>query len=971
MPNYLKEAFKELELLNEETFSFDKDGAAELKKFYDGDTTDDYESIIDPEAETKDELEDSYEGKVIIACKICHGMQYKDPQDIVIDEESDYVNVGEECPACSSVDGYKVVGQVAPYCAECDEESEDAEVETTAVESLSESYVKVGNKRYPISNRITDVMDVTRKRPHLKGMLEEVETIRRVVDDNIADYDLTEHASAARRLRHFISAVFRIDVPQPITHLIIKDGYLVDSFTALHFRFPTIPDLILEVRVFGPGENELTYVLEDAPSWEEFNRGGSIYHYVERTALNIMGRIHEVQDEAEETKSKGQEESLNEKRKTSRVIESLKSAPKRHFKESLNEEKLTTLFDVVGGMLDGTMDRITINKKTGKKQAVGTKTPYEASKDIGVDDDGYFVWVADEAGAKYAQEVADKFGLKTKLDAPTKYISARNNRKFHIYIPRDRFDEPVKQVVEESCGKNNTRRRKKAKSRIKEALDKTVFTDELLDKVKKEIKSGKRSDATVDIIEQVALEGIQDFFGDVDVESNVQAGRGDYRVYDAEGGYRSWDAEEDEEALDDAILNANTWDDAVADYVDYLDWAVMYHEPDYDDDEYDDDDDEYDDDDEEIKPRIVSEESYQAFIKLLDEYLDNEIESEIVEHQRMYHWVPDDYVMLVYAMKNVFFMLPINTQRELVPNLDHVAYAEMINLLKPEDLERYIDKVRTIKRRLGIPLKESYDKDTLIHDILSKLKQEGYDVRGRDARAYADGAAELIMISPDGYTVDKWFEDTKRNHSKDLLKFKKFSDLKESVKNVKVETDSDTVTVTPTEGGDVKVETKSKKTIEPGAETIVPVDAETKDEIDMNDHNFDETDADIDIDSIDDEGFDVLGESYLKKVYENVKSFKTSSSSIKDGKLMVEGMISFNSGKKAKTSFVFESISKTKRGKIKFLGENLNFSKSKSAFTLIAKPVGKKAVCESLTYNYVAKDSKSNKKLPVYGKVSK
>ena len=128
MPNYLKEAFKELELLNEETFSFDKDGAAELKKFYDGDTTDDYESIIDPEAETKDELEDSYEGKVIIACKICHGMQYKDPQDIVIDEESDYVNVGEECPACSAVDGYKIVGQVAPYCVECDEEGKDVEI---------------------------------------------------------------------------------------------------------------------------------------------------------------------------------------------------------------------------------------------------------------------------------------------------------------------------------------------------------------------------------------------------------------------------------------------------------------------------------------------------------------------------------------------------------------------------------------------------------------------------------------------------------------------------------------------------------------------------------------------------------------------------------------------------------------------------------------------------------------------------
>ena len=61
-------------------------------------------------------------------------------KDIVIDEESDYVNVGEECPSCSSVDGYKIVGQVAPYCAECDKEEEDVEVEETKVveESLNE-----------------------------------------------------------------------------------------------------------------------------------------------------------------------------------------------------------------------------------------------------------------------------------------------------------------------------------------------------------------------------------------------------------------------------------------------------------------------------------------------------------------------------------------------------------------------------------------------------------------------------------------------------------------------------------------------------------------------------------------------------------------------------------------------------------------------------------------------------------------
>lgn len=654
MPNYLKEAFKELELLNEETFSFDKDGAAELKKFYDGDTTDDYESIIDPEAETKDELEDSYEGKVIIACKICHGMQYKDPQDIVIDEESDYVNVGEECPACSAVDGYKIVGQVAPYCAECDEEGEDVE-ETNVVE-----------------------------------------------------------------------------------------------------------------------------------------------------------------------------ESLNKKRKTMLVIESLKNAPKKHFEESLNEEKLTTLFDVVGGMLDGTMDRITINKKTGKKQAVGTKTPYDASEDIGVDDDGYFVWVADEAGAKYAQEVADKFGLKTKLDAPTKYISASKNRKFHIYIPESRFDEPVEQVVEESLSEG--------------------IVDE----------SGSNPRA-------VWVDAVRNELGKPAYTDSYPK-RSIYRlkyVFDLEDKYEA---------------------EAFAEKARKLDHVKRV-----------------------IGPKETS----------------------------MWRGGPDVF------MVNVMVDYPPIEQ--------------------------------AVEESCG-KLEESHDKAYIMSQILLKLEDEGYDVRShkKDAIAYAESAADLIMIAPDGYTVDKWFEDTKMNYPEDLLRFKKFSDLKESVENITVETDSDTIKVEPSEDGKVEVKTEPKQKDEKNdEEMIVPVSAETKDEIDVNDANFDETDVDIDIDSIDDEGFDVLGESYLKKVYENVKSFKTSSSSIKDGKLMVEGIISFNSGKKAKTSFVFESISKTKRGKIKFLGENLNFSKSKSAFTLTAKPEGKKAVCESLTYNYVAKDSKSNKKLPVYGKVSK
>lgn len=452
MSNYLREAFKELELLDEEVFPFDKDGAAELQKFLDGDITDDTESIIDPEADNEEELKDSYKGKVIIACKICNTMQYEDPQDIVIDDESDYVNVGQECPSCSSTDGFKIIGQVAPYCANCDDEHKE-EVTEEPVEGEAE----------------------------------------------------------------------------PVT-------------------------------------------------------------------------------------------------------------------ESLNEKRETGLADVVQQMLDGEFYDIVKSAKTGKMQSVGRK-PIVNSDDIGLDENGLEIYVKDDETAAKVKEVADKFGLKTERKPAGKYDRDKRDR-VHIYI-----------------------------------------------------------------------------------------------------------SEED-------------WDKDVSD----------------------------------------------------------------------------------------------------------IAFGKELN---------------------------------------------------------------------------------------------------EDVQNVKVETDSDIVEVTPGEDGTVKVEAEPKAKVD-AEETIVPVDDETKDEIEMNDNNFDEEDVDdIDIDEIDIDEFDGLGESYLKKVYENVDSYKSRSSSLKDGKLIVEGIITFSSGKKAKTSFIFENIVKTRSGKIKFIGENLQLSKNKKAFTLTTHLDGKKGIVESFNYNYIAKDYKTGKSVSLYGTIKK
>ena len=124
MNNYLNEAFKQLEMLNEEEFNLnDKDAVKDMKDFM-GIDVDDSVEVIDPNAETEDDLEDSYVGKVILDCVVCHSKQYKDPNEVVIDDDGELANVGEECPFCYTSDGFKVVGQVAPF-DEADEDDDD------------------------------------------------------------------------------------------------------------------------------------------------------------------------------------------------------------------------------------------------------------------------------------------------------------------------------------------------------------------------------------------------------------------------------------------------------------------------------------------------------------------------------------------------------------------------------------------------------------------------------------------------------------------------------------------------------------------------------------------------------------------------------------------------------------------------------------------------------------------------------
>ena len=182
---------------------------------------------------------------------------------------------------------------------------------------------------------------------------------------------------------------------------------------------------------------------------------------------------------------------------------------------------------------------------------------------------------------------------------------------------------------------------------------------------------------------------------------------------------------------------------------------------------------------------------------------------------------------------------------------------------------------------------------------------------------------------------------------------KESKSIDESVNNVNVETDEDVINVATDENGKVTVTTEpiAAEATESG-ETIQPIETEVQNEIEDNVASGDE--IEIDLDEFD-ESFDKLAENYLKKVYENINTYKTSKVAMKNNTLMVEGVIKFKSGKDKKTNFVFESKIATKTGKVKFIGENTQITRGRKAFTITGSVNNKKFLSESLTYNYGAK----------------
>lgn len=192
----LVEAFKALDKLNEDVFTVDADGIKKLRDFVQNDDTVDELDVfnLDAEPDTVIDENECHVGDAILDCCICHSKIFKPVAEVVVDEESQVANKGEECPYCYSVEGYKVVGEVKPAEevaeteeAGSEEDIDEVNISTDDVEDDDESEEKAEEIEInEETEEVTEAVDLAAKDNTVAGIL------RQHMDELSSIYDPNE-----------------------------------------------------------------------------------------------------------------------------------------------------------------------------------------------------------------------------------------------------------------------------------------------------------------------------------------------------------------------------------------------------------------------------------------------------------------------------------------------------------------------------------------------------------------------------------------------------------------------------------------------------------------------------------------------------------------------------------------------------------------------------------------------------------
>ena len=270
-----------------------------------------------------------------------------------------------------------------------------------------------------------------------------------------------------------------------------------------------------------------------------------------------------------------------------------------------------------------------------------------------------------------------------------------------------------------------------------------------------------------------------------------------------------------------------------------------------------------------------------------------------------------------------------------------------------------------------------------LEDIVKDEVEELVNVGEECPYCYTSEGFKVIgIVSPFEETPEK--EEEQEDDKEDPAEEEKEpeeqvdKELTEEFESVEVATENQKVTLDANDDGKLTIEAEPVEGEEEDEEdeeeeVLAPVPEEVANEIDSTEEGQQTEDEEVeyDVEDFDSDSFDELGESYLKSVYENVSSYKTTDVSSKGNTLVVEGLIKFNSGKMKPTKFVFEANTATKNNKLRFIGENKQITRGRKAFTITGTlNENKSFITERFNYNYMTKNEKGNS-TRLYGTLKK
>lgn len=122
---------------------------------------------------------------LILECSKCGAIVIKDEVDVVVDEESDLVNVEDECEYCEEKEGYKIIGVVAPYEI-AEEEPVEESLDKDKLEELLDANISADLRNFGgTGNKVSVLSGGLPEELEKKDLSEEDEDLDELFNANI------------------------------------------------------------------------------------------------------------------------------------------------------------------------------------------------------------------------------------------------------------------------------------------------------------------------------------------------------------------------------------------------------------------------------------------------------------------------------------------------------------------------------------------------------------------------------------------------------------------------------------------------------------------------------------------------------------------------------------------------------------------------------------------------------------------